>query len=763
MKSNALLILISLAFYYSPHYVFGQISSGGTPFTWIGEKSNIEIPSVVMHSIDIGSLKTEDEIDQQSKDMPFRFAYGFNVGLTTANSGKWIVLENGDRLWMLEIESPGAMSLNITFSHFYIPDGSRLFIYSPDKHYKAGAFTSFNNKNHHHLGTVPIPGDKIILEYYEPASVAFAGVLEIETVAHAYRDIFTIAKDFEKGYGDADDCNNDVVCPEAAAWEKQVRSVALITLGNGTRFCTGSLLNNVTNDGTPLFLTANHCTEGQTVSTMVFIFNYQSDICDPDGQGNDGSFDNSISGATILAHTNSPLPGNSTDPMDSDMALLLLSESPPEDYNVFYNGWDNSGNIPSNTTCIHHPEGDVKKITWDFDPPQISGYFDLGGNGGGTTHWRIVNWDDGTTEAGSSGSPLFNENKRVIGQLHGGQASCSFNSNDYYGRLFHSFQFIAQWLDPNNTGATSILGWPGDEDFPIDAGINAIRNIKVSYCEENSIFPEIILVNQGMTPFTSLDIDYFLNNSQLGTFTWTGNLNPSEAEIIGLGEIPLNKAGIQSFSVSIDLAGDGNPGNNDRSKAFYLIRDGIGMVVDLLTDSFAAETAWSIQTKGGYTLASNGPLENNTHYNQVYCVPDTCVDFIILDSFGDGICCGFGEGAYKVTLEDGTLLASGGEFASDEKTEICLPDFHEPPDLDNIANFYPNPVVNVLNVNFIATGLKEVNIRLIDISGKVVMGLTITNPSGKQVINMEKYSQGLYVLDIRSKAGGHQAEKLFVK
>ena len=108
-------------------------------------------------------------------------------------------------------------------------------------------------------------------------------------------------------------------------------------------------------------------------------------------------------------------------------------------------------------------------------------------------------------------------------------------------------------------------------------------------------------------------------------------------------------------------------------------------------------------------------------------------------------------------------MASGGEFASDEKTEICLPDFHEPPDLDNIANFYPNPVVNVLNVNFIATGLKEVNIRLIDISGKVVMGLTITNPSGKQVINMEKYSQGLYVLDIRSKAGGHQAEKLFVK
>ena len=368
-KFFSLLILLTVFYGQS---LYAQVSTGGIPVSWTNDILPELNSAEVLPAVNVDLLKAEDEIEREHKDIPMRFAYGHEVEFSSSTHGSWYVFNNGDRLWRLKIKSKNALTMSVTFSSFNLPEGSSVFIYASDKTYSIGAFTAANNKASGYLGTTPIPGEEIVVEYFEPYNALFEAELGIETVAHGYRDIFKIAAEQlgDKGFGDSGDCNNNVVCPEAEDWEQQIKSVALITLSGGTRICTGSLLNNVAEDETPYFLTANHCL-GSSSDTWVFIFNYFSDICDPGGSGNDGSTLESVAGSTLLENTNSNGGSASTDPNETDMALLLLDEDIPESYDVFYNGWDWSGDIPANTVCIHHPSGDVKKITWDNDEPRL--------------------------------------------------------------------------------------------------------------------------------------------------------------------------------------------------------------------------------------------------------------------------------------------------------------------------------------------------------------------------------------------------------
>ena len=206
----------------------------------------------------------------------------------------------------------------------------------------------------------------------------------------------------------------------------------MILTSGGSRLCTGSMINNTEQDLTPYFLTANHCLGGN--NSWIFMFNYQSPGC----SNQDGPTNMTTSGSTLLASS-----------ATSDFALLELNESPPEEYNVFYAGWDISGNTPNTPVCIHHPSGDIKKISFDYDNASNAGSF-----------WDINNWEDGTTEPGSSGSPLFDGNtKRIVGQLYGGTASCTSITYDTYGKTSVSWDLgMSAYLDPSNTGVEILDG-----------------------------------------------------------------------------------------------------------------------------------------------------------------------------------------------------------------------------------------------------------------------------------------------------------------
>ena len=142
----------------------------------------------------------------------------------------------------------------------------------------------------------------------------------------------------------------------------------------------------------------------------------------------------------------------------SDVALIQLSEPPPASWNIEYAGWDASGAIPENATGIHHPSGDVKKICFEENSPYES-------STGGAQVWWIDAWEAGVTEPGSSGSPLFDQNHRIIGQLYGGAAACSGSVNngayDFYGRFNISWNLgLSEYLDPQNSGVLVLDGFP---------------------------------------------------------------------------------------------------------------------------------------------------------------------------------------------------------------------------------------------------------------------------------------------------------------
>jgi hypothetical protein len=206
-----------------------------------------------------------------------------------------------------------------------------------------------------------------------------------------------------------------VNCPEGTDWQIEKKSVALIIDG-GSAACTGALVNNTANDGTPYFLTANHCLGNP--SNWIYLFNHESANC----TGSSGPTLQTISSGDLVASNGG-----------SDFALIELSSAPPASYEVQYVGWDRSDDESvTASTSIHHPSGDVMKICFDEDSPYHA-------NQGGAAVWYIDEWEDGVTEPGSSGSPLFDQNHRIIGQLYGGYAACSGSVNngqaDLYGRF----------------------------------------------------------------------------------------------------------------------------------------------------------------------------------------------------------------------------------------------------------------------------------------------------------------------------------------
>jgi hypothetical protein len=149
----------------------------------------------------------------------------------------------------------------------------------------------------------------------------------------------------------------------------------------------------------------------------------------------------------------------------SDFALVELDAVPDPDFRVYYSGWDARDEIPNASTTIHHPGGDQKSISFDDDPPTITSY--LGDVSPGDGHYlRIADWDEGTTEGGSSGACLFDGATGLcIGTLSGGWAACGNDDPDWYGRFARhwngggtSDSRLSDWLDPGNTGTLWVNG-----------------------------------------------------------------------------------------------------------------------------------------------------------------------------------------------------------------------------------------------------------------------------------------------------------------
>lgn len=421
----------------------------------ISSKNIIELPN-----INVDKLLMEDEFEAKNGHKSPRFAYAHEVNFTPFNSGDWKEVEGG-KVWTFTYKTHNEFSSSLTLVDVSIPEGSYITFYNPNTNELAGPFTqksTFKSK----LGTQPIHGNTFTIKYFEP-NKAPKGTFKVKYIAEAYKNVFDVASSFKKGFNSSGTCNNNVVCPEGDPYKDQINSVVLLIKGNGTRWCSGCMIGNTDKSDTPYLLTAYHCVDANdngSISTAeyidldiwTFIFNYESPDCSPSA---DGTTTNSISGSSLVASW-----------FDSDYALLELSSVPPLNYTPFYAGWDRTTAGANNAYGIHHPSGDVKKISFENDVV-IESPLDV-------NRWRVPGWDDGPTEGGSSGSPLFNQFGKVVGQLYGGLSSCGSLANadlnddfDEYGKFNvswdgntkHDTTMLSKWLDPTGKDLSDIEGY----------------------------------------------------------------------------------------------------------------------------------------------------------------------------------------------------------------------------------------------------------------------------------------------------------------
>ncbi len=578
MKKN-LLLLLAVSLLFLTKSLDAQINEGGTPLGYNQPIGSVAIPFEIMSAVNVDSLKADDAIRDTWKDVPYRFGSNHFVHFNPDNSGIWTKSPNGDNIWQLGIECPNALSINIAFDQYKVPHGARLYIYRTDRTQLIGAFTDRNNQSDNELGCDLMRGSSIIVEYDEPANVAFHGQLDIFRITHGYRDVIGLAL---KSYGQSGSCQNNSIC--AANWQLEKRCVACIVSG-GSEICTGSLVNDVPNDGTPYFLTANHC-GSSGFGTWVFRFNWESPNCTP---SSNGPTTQSVSGAVQRAVN-----------ANSDFDLLELNTVPPSNYNVYYAGWNNQAIIADSATCIHHPSGDIKKISFANNQTQDAGMVDEGN--GPADCWRVGQWTNGCTEPGSSGSPLFDQNHRVIGQLYGGPSACGVapaSMYDVYGKFSTSWAYgptpatrLKEWLDPGNTGALTNNGFdPNAPALTLDAGIlNIISTVTGTSCV-NSITPSVTLKNYGINTLINVTINYQLDAATPSTYTWNGSLVTNATAIIPLPTF-VATAGAHTYTVFTSNPNGGvdlNTLNDSHNVAFTVIVASPVVTVPL-TEGFESTT-----------------------------------------------------------------------------------------------------------------------------------------------------------------------------
>jgi len=427
--------------------VAAQISTNSTPVSFNGNLGR-----------NINSVEVQNIVPKQTSNIskgPIQAGYTLPFEYTISDIGSWEQNEN-IFVWRLEIVVPNAFAINLYFDNINLLPNDKLYLYNNQKSYTLGAFT--NSNNGFFMCTDFIPGNKLIIEFNSRS--------RYKQLPFSLHEVGVLNKyDNMRGFGNAGECEVHVNCIEGENWQYEKDGVAriLVKQSSSTFWCTGSLINNTRNDGTPYFLTANHCGEyadSTDYAQWLFYFNYQSEDCEQP------VFEpelHSLSGANILAHASS---GTT---IGSDFKLLLLKNNVPSTYRPYYNGWDVSGTAASSGVTIHHPQGDLKMIS-TYESSLVSTKYNSQTQDPDGKYW-MVHWNKtvtnhGVTEGGSSGCPIFNNEGYIVGALTGGFASCSnLDAPDYYGKLNYSWESgndsteqLKYWLDPTGSGATSLKG-----------------------------------------------------------------------------------------------------------------------------------------------------------------------------------------------------------------------------------------------------------------------------------------------------------------
>ena len=507
-------------------------------------------PDHILPPLDHAELLTEArKLEEEGR---YLFAKARDTRIAPHLAGNWTDFGNRAQ-WHFHLRSEGATSLNLAFSQFHLPPDATLTISDATGTSQSVTFTSRDNDAHGQLWTPLFETEELFVSLDIRPELASALRLNLAKVNHGFRSRDKKKKGKAIGDSTSGSCNIDVVCSSADnstfgplidLYRDQIKSVAAYTL-SGIETCTGALINNTRNDLTPYFLTADHCgINSSNASSIVVYWNFENSTCRTPNTSNSGANGNGPitqfnSGSIFRAAR-----------AESDFCLIELDDPVDPAFGPFYAGWDRSGENPMQTVGIHHPGVSEKRISFELDPTTTTTFY---GNSvdQNATHLRVADWDFGTTEGGSSGSPLFDEAGRIIGQLHGGDAACGNNLPDWYGRVSRSWQDggspstqLSNWLDPDNTGALAIDGTYSDQTISIGEAT----------------------VTEGNSGTTQATITLTLSEATNDTVTVTVRSQPDSATATDFA--PVNQQvtflpGQTTRTISVSINGDTIPEENE--------------------------------------------------------------------------------------------------------------------------------------------------------------------------------------------------------
>jgi hypothetical protein len=512
MKKTALLLLISFTI-ISSHTLLAQITAGGSPVTSdpiFQPYFNTIAAPVVLESPDWKQVERED-----AEGPGTRFSVPIPVNYDMESAGQWTELPNGDRVWRMHLKSPGALAVAFFYDDFFLPQGAKLFMYSPDKKQTKGAYTWRNNRDTRRFWTGLIQGEEAVVEYYEPVAVKGQGSFHMFRVDHVYhkenygygKSLLTESFGFDASW----DCHENVNCPEGDSIRDQQRGICRIILvvEEGMGYCTGNLMNNSNLDATPYILTAYHCQDGYTPEWDMYRFDFEYESIDCDDPTTEPEY-NSILGCELVAGR-----------QQSDFTLVEMIPDIPASYNLYFIGWSVSAIAPTSSTIIHHPKGDIKKIASSSISAGIESNAINWNNGVITPpyyHFR-VDYSEGTFQVGSSGAGLLDHWGLVVGQLNGGISSCSPDTATigYFGHFTYAWgngqtpeSRLGDWLEPVEVGDTLHgMEQPGGQLYAINGQITNENGVGVANATISIDNP-----TYGLLQFTA-DVDGFFTAPDL--------------------------------------------------------------------------------------------------------------------------------------------------------------------------------------------------------------------------------------------------------
>ncbi|MBK6953585.1 MAG: T9SS type A sorting domain-containing protein [Crocinitomicaceae bacterium] len=810
MKKKLLTLLTCVGFSLLSN---SQISEGGLPTSFqktLFDQTNPFDAAYQTHELlapDMDAVRLEDA-ENDEKGKPYRVGINIPVSYNMLNSGTWLELPNGDKIWRMGIRIPNATGLSLYFSSpVQIPAGGKLHAYNHRHSQYVGAYTSSTPT---FQSMEIIQGDLLTLEYYMPAGSTELPTMEINEIAYYYRGFESRLAHFESAGEISEDrahgsCMVDANCAEGSAWTAQRdAAVHYSFVAGGTYVCSGSVINNTDNDCTPYILTANHCGEPNASSDIaghVWYFNYQRPTCEPSNTGtysgaqsetmSGGIFRASSSLGTHLASTGSNVDG-------ADFALIELNTSIPLAYDAYFAGWSRATTGATSGVSFHHPSGDEKKVS-TYTSALVT---DTYNSGWANAHWRVT-WASTTnghsvTEGGSSGSPIFNQSGRIVGHLSGGSSYCSTpTAPDLYGKFDKAWASdgttnsskLEPWLDPGGTGATTLDGTyapcsPVAPTAQFTASATTVTSgTTVTFTDLSTgaptswawvIAPATGWTYAGATSASSQNPQVTFTTVGFYSITLTAtNLQGSDAEVktnyiqvTSGSSAPCTSTSTMTCEAADEFISvvEFNSINSNTGCANYTNYSSLSTTVtkgqsyDLTITPAIGGTDGSAYTNDEIAawIDWNDDGDFNDALEQVAYV-------LVSDPWSNvfsvtvPVTAVTGSVVMRVKMSyqpsDGTITPCGTEVygeTEDYVVNIVSSANLEENGVDQVS-IYPNPTNGILNINLSKVGIEIQSIELSDVTGRIVAVVVPVN--GIVTINMTNESAGIYFVTIKSSEG----------